>query len=70
MANELRDKKGRVFWSDECADALAAINFALDYKRCDDALAFLHDWREGNIADWPEFLKFLKQEVKFLKQKD
>ena len=58
MSGELKNRKGEVFWSDQCADAVAAINFALDdiedtYERTD----FLASWREGDIAPWPEFLK-------------
>lgn len=58
VTNEMKSpKSGKTFWSDECANAVAAIEFCLDdiddhYDRLD----FLVSWREGDIADWPEFL--------------
>lgn len=58
MTHELKNKQGEIFWSDECADALAAINFALDDIDDDsERQEFLKSWREGDIAPWPEFLK-------------
>lgn len=59
MTNELKSPKtGRIFWSDECADANAAISFAIDH--CDDhydRLDFLISWRDGDVTHWPDFIK-------------
>ena len=38
-----------------CGTAQEAIDFALDGIMNPDALGFLEDWRQGNLADWPEF---------------
>ena len=58
MANELRNQSGNIFWSDECADAVAAINFALDdIEDQHEQIVFLEDWREGDVSSWPEFIK-------------
>ena len=41
-----------------CGTAMEAINFALELAQTDDAAAivFLHEWREGNLVEWPDFL--------------
>lgn len=36
-----------------------AIEFALDYSRCDDAVTFLGSWKDGSLDEWPEFYKWL-----------
>ncbi len=62
MTNELRNKAGEIFWSDECANAVAAIEFALDdIEEHYDRLDFLSGWREGDVAPWPEFVRKVSQ---------
>lgn len=54
MPKELRTwKLGDAY----CGTAMEAINFALELSHSDDAAAivFLNEWREGNLADWPDF---------------
>lgn len=61
MRNELRNKKGEIFWCDEASNAVEAINFALDkIEDPYDRLYFLVGWREGDIAEYPEFLSYLR----------
>lgn len=47
-------------------DPRHAINFVLDtdFLGNDDADAFLRAWREGDLRDWPEYVTYVKAEVR------
>lgn len=58
-------KTGRVFWTKECEDPIKAIDFALDDIIGDhDAMDFLAGWREGDVSEYPEFIKFVTKQEK------
>ena len=56
----LRNSSGAIFWSDECQNPVAAIEFALDHIEDHyDRLEFLKSWREGDVVEWPDFIDFV-----------
>lgn len=46
-----------------CGTANEALDYALDVLNISysEAFTFLHDWRDGDLRDWPDF-KFAVQE--------
>ena len=46
-------------WTPECEDPVAAINFAIDELADYEVSDFLYDWRNCNMAEWPEFLEWV-----------
>lgn len=44
--------------------ALQAVNFALDHEDSGDTNTFLRCWREGDLAEWPEFYEWLAEDDK------
>lgn len=56
---KLRNSSGAIFWSDECQNPVAAIEFALDHIEDHyDRLEFLKSWREDDVVEWPDFIDY------------
>lgn len=43
------------------SDARLAIRFALDELNTEEALDFLDDWMEGDLADWPTYIEYVSK---------
>lgn len=60
VVGKLRNSHGAIFWSDECQNPVAAIEFALDHIEDHyDRLEFLKSWRESDVVEWPDFIDFV-----------
>lgn len=40
-----------------------AIEFAIDYRLCDDARTFLNSWMHGDLAEWPDYYAWLDKQL-------
>lgn len=57
---EYRDKARGLFWTDACANPTKAIEFALSDIRDDgQRVEFLQCWSEGDVHEYPEFIKLV-----------
>ena len=59
----LDPRTGRPLGNHGTADQ--AIDFALDFNRCEEPDTFLRIWREGGTwEEWPEFYEWLREQEK------
>lgn len=40
-----------------------AVDYALDVDRSGEGLVFLRSWRDGDLAEWPEYYTWLSEQV-------